>query len=169
MAGRTRLPGLTSAHISSCDGQSTFFILADRSNLDGTHTLALLCISAQHGVRDGHIATRQTNAQAEYLLSRFMAEAGVEFVRVRIDQANALVQRTLREHPDIPEDVKPVLQDLGCRRCRHGQLAPSASIATAAKRCVVHAGCSCLGAARRAVRSLGRDGFTHGDLASAAR
>ncbi len=113
MEGRTRLPGLTSAHISSCDGQSTFFILADRSNLDGTHTLALLCISAQHGVRDGHIATRQTNAQAEYLLSRFMAEAGVEFVRVRIDQANALVQRTLREHPDIPEEVKPVLRFFG--------------------------------------------------------
>jgi hypothetical protein len=113
MEGRTRLPGLTSAHISSCDGQSTFFVLADRSNLDGTHTLALLCISAQFGVRDGHIATRQTNAQAEYLLSRFTAEAGVEFVRVKLDQANALVQRTLREHPEVPEEVKPVLRFFG--------------------------------------------------------
>ncbi len=97
MEGRTRLPGTTHAYISSCDGQSTFFLLADRSNLDGTHTLALLCISAQYGIRDGHIATRQTGAQAEYLLSRFTAEAGVEFVRVKLEQANAIVQKTLRE------------------------------------------------------------------------
>lgn len=110
MEGRTRLPGMITAHISSCDGQSTFFVLADRSNMDGSHTLALLCVSAQHGIRDGHIATRQTSAQAEYLLSRFMAEAGVEFVRVKIDQANAIVGRILREHADPPDEVKPVLR-----------------------------------------------------------
>jgi len=133
MEGRTRLPGLTSAHISSCDGQSTFFILADRSNLDGTHTLALLCISAQYGVRDGHIATRQTNAQAEYLLSRFTAEAGVEFVRVKLDQANALVQRTLREHPEAPEDVKPVLRFFGRSEAAPLPLVAKATRATLAQ------------------------------------
>jgi hypothetical protein len=113
MEGRTRLPGTTYAHISSCDGQSTFFLLADRSNLDGTHTLALLCISAQHGIRDGHIATRQTGAQAEYLLSRFTAEAGVEFVRVKLEQANAIVQKTLREHPNAPDSVRAALRFFG--------------------------------------------------------
>lgn len=113
MEGRTRLPGTTFAHISSCDGQSTFFLLADRSNLDGTHTLALLCISAQAGIRDGHIATRQTSAQAEYLLSRFTAEAGVEFVRVKLEQANAIVQKTLRDHPSPPDSVRAVLRFFG--------------------------------------------------------
>ena len=113
MEGRTRLPGSTIAHISSCDGQSTFFLLADRSNLDGTHTLALLCISAQHGIRDGHISTRQPGTQADYLLSRFTAEAGVEFVRVKLDQANAIVQKTLREHPSAPDSVQAVLRFFG--------------------------------------------------------
>lgn len=113
MEGRTRLPGVASAFVSSCDGQSTFFIMGDRQNLDGTHTLALLCVSAQSGIRDGHIATRQQPSGGDSLLERFAAEAGTEFARITMEQAAALVELYRGRGADLPAESLPALRFFG--------------------------------------------------------
>jgi len=115
--GRTQRLGTTRAHISSCDGQSAFFVLGQRENSDGTHTLALLCIRAASDIRDGYVATRQPPSQATSLLSRFTADAGTEFVEVSLEQAAPIVelavQRTLAASADgqaLPEGAAPALR-----------------------------------------------------------
>lgn len=114
LEGRTQPLGKTRAYISSCDGQSAFFVLGERENLDGTHTLALLCIRAAGDVRDGYVATRQPKSQTRALLDRFTTDAGTEFVQVSLEQAAPIVQqaveRTLAEGRLLPEAAQPALR-----------------------------------------------------------
>ena len=114
LEGRTRPLGKTRAYISSCDGQSAFFVLGERENPDGTHTLALLCIRAAGDVRDGYVATRQPESQTQQLLARFTTDAGTEFVKVPLEQAAPLVQlavdRTLAEGRQLPDSARPALR-----------------------------------------------------------
>ncbi len=106
--GQTRPLGKTCAHISSCDGQSAFFVLCERENPDGTHTLALLCIRAAGDVRDGYVATRQPASQVLTLLSRFQNDAGTEFVCVSLEQAAPLIHMAVeRARATADGDVAP--------------------------------------------------------------
>lgn len=114
LEGRTRALGKTRAYISSCDGQSAFFVLGERENPDATHTLALLCIRAAGDVRDGYVATRQPQSQVRTLLGRFTTDAGTEFVEVPLGRAAPLIEqaiaRTLAEGRKLPEDALPALR-----------------------------------------------------------
>ena len=114
LEGRTQPLGKTRAYISSCDGQSAFFVLGERENPDGTHTLALLCIRAAGDVRDGYVATRQQKDQTQILLGRFTTDAGTEFVAVPLEQAAPLVhlavERTLAEGRRLPDAALPALR-----------------------------------------------------------
>lgn len=114
LEGRINPLGETRAYISSCDGQSAFFVLGERENPDATHTLALLCIRAAGDIRDGYVATRQPESQVKSLLERFTTDAGTEFVRVPLEQAapvvHQAVERTLAEGRMLPDDAMPALR-----------------------------------------------------------
>lgn len=114
LEGRVNPLGETRAYISSCDGQSAFFVLGERENPDSTHTLALLCIRAAGDIRDGYVATRQPESQVRSLLDRFTTDAGTEFVRVPLEQAAPIVhravERTLADGRMLPDDALPALR-----------------------------------------------------------
>lgn len=112
--GHIRPLGESAAHISSCDGQGAYFVLGDRKNPDGTHTLALLCIRAAGEIRDGYILSGQPPEQVDALLNRFSVDAGTRFVKVSVEAAAPLVFSAVKQMESRglspPPDAVPVLR-----------------------------------------------------------
>ncbi len=114
LEGRSQPLGKTRAYVSSCDGQSAYFLLGERENPDATRTLALLCIRASGDIRDGYVATHQTEPKAREIRTDFMRDAGTEFVEVSLAQALPLITQaiecTLAEGRTLPDSARPSLR-----------------------------------------------------------
>ncbi|MCU0664599.1 MAG: hypothetical protein MUC50_20020 [Myxococcota bacterium] len=107
---REHSPGIGHAFVSNCDGQGGFVLLAVFDNLDGTFTVADLCIRAGGDVRDGFVYPRRPAGEVDSFVERAKQQLGCLFARVPLSFASTLVQEALQRTKglglEVPEDAR---------------------------------------------------------------
>ena len=94
------------ALVSCCDGQGAISIVATLENKDGSTSLANLCLRTEREIRDGFYLPNAPEDVFDSIIEQQQL-ANVEFVRVSLEEAAALVHSALEPHTknNLPLDL----------------------------------------------------------------
>ena len=83
------------AWASHPDGQGALVVFVSFRNPDGTLLLVNLCLRLTEDLRSGFVEPRSSKSERDGILREFTAESGIEFVRVPVGEAVALVDEAV--------------------------------------------------------------------------
>jgi hypothetical protein len=102
------------AYLGSCDGQGVYILVGCFRNLDGTETIADLCVRVGADVRDGFVLPRRRPDEAQRLLDEITRDTGIAFAPLSLADAAALVREaaecTAGLGLSLPSDARPAMQ-----------------------------------------------------------
>jgi len=101
------------ALVGSCDGQGAFIVVGCFENLDGTLTLADLCVRAAGDIRDGFVLPRRGPQELSELLAEITDGTGLAFAAAPLPQVAALIAgaaaRTHAAGCTLPPEARPAV------------------------------------------------------------
>lgn len=106
----TSLPGSVTCHLSSCDGQGAFFLVADRVSSNGQHLIVLICGMAQGGICDAHTMASHGPQKVDHLLETVTRVSRTEFVPLSVQHAQRFLTDCMARNSPSVAPLSPMIE-----------------------------------------------------------